>query len=88
MDIAETHRVDGTKDASLKHAIGNQNSRPDLEISRPSSLDDEELSERKWRLEHLEWLSKALEPALQLCRWALPATGLLVSVMLPFSPDS
>ncbi|KAL6338214.1 hypothetical protein AAG906_015183 [Vitis piasezkii] len=33
--------------------------------------DDDDLSDSKWRLE-LAWLSKALEPALQLCRWALP----------------
>lgn len=34
------------------------------------SYEDEDLSDRKWRLE-LAWLAKALEPALQLCRWAL-----------------
>ncbi|KAF5179957.1 sn1-specific diacylglycerol lipase beta [Thalictrum thalictroides] len=33
-------------------------------------LDD--LNDSKWNLE-LAWLTKALEPALQLCRWALPA---------------
>lgn len=79
MDIAETGRVDERKDASSKRAVGNKNGHPNSEISRPSSSDDEELSDRKWRLEHLEWLSKALEPALQLCRWALPVTGLLMS---------
>lgn len=41
------------------------------------SSDDEDLSEGKWKLE-LAWLSKAIEPALQLCRWALP-TGIFVS---------
>ncbi|KAG2719098.1 hypothetical protein I3843_03G244200 [Carya illinoinensis] len=35
------------------------------------SCKDEDLSDRKGRLE-LAWLTKALEPALQLCRWALP----------------
>lgn len=40
--------------------------------------DDDDLSDSKWRLE-LAWLSKALEPALQLCRWALP-TGWFLSV--------
>lgn len=39
--------------------------------------DDEDLSDNKWKLE-LAWLTKALEPALQLCRWALP-TGLFMS---------
>ncbi|XP_020524600.1 uncharacterized protein LOC18422810 isoform X2 [Amborella trichopoda] len=33
---------------------------------------DDEINERKWRLE-LAWLTRALEPALQLYRWALPA---------------
>lgn len=40
------------------------------------SCKDEDLSDRKGRLE-LAWLTKALEPALQLCRWALP-TGLFM----------
>lgn len=35
---------------------------------------DEDVTDSKWNLE-LAWLTKALEPALQLCRWALP-TGL------------
>lgn len=39
------------------------------------SYDDEDPSDSKWKLE-MAWLTKALEPALQLCRWALP-TGLL-----------
>ncbi|KAK4796198.1 hypothetical protein SAY86_028524 [Trapa natans] len=84
MDITETDRIEG-KDASLKSAVGNKNSRHSSEISRHSSSDDEESSERKWRLEHLEWLSKALEPALQLCRWAFPTTG---NSILAKSPPS
>ncbi|XP_021898412.1 uncharacterized protein LOC110815066 [Carica papaya] len=32
---------------------------------------DEDLGDSKWKLE-LAWLTKALEPALRLCRWALP----------------
>ncbi|WJX12003.1 hypothetical protein P8452_02547 [Trifolium repens] len=39
-------------------------------ISKYSS-DEEDLSDSKWKLE-LDWLTKALEPALQFCRWALP----------------
>ncbi|KAJ4956110.1 hypothetical protein NE237_012893 [Protea cynaroides] len=35
------------------------------------SSDEDDLSDNKWRLE-LAWLTKALEPALQLYRWALP----------------
>lgn len=38
--------------------------------SRHSS-DVEDLSDGKWKIE-LAWLTKALEPALQMCRWALP----------------
>ncbi|XP_027365884.1 uncharacterized protein LOC113872490 isoform X2 [Abrus precatorius] len=40
-------------------------------ISKYSS-DDEDPSDSKWKLE-LAWLTKALEPALQFCRWALPS---------------
>ncbi|KAI3425637.1 Lipase_3 domain-containing protein [Psidium guajava] len=39
-------------------------------MSRHSS-DDEDLGDGKWKIE-LAWLPKALEPALQMCRWALP----------------
>ncbi|KEH42566.1 putative lipoprotein lipase [Medicago truncatula] len=39
-------------------------------ISKYSS-DEEDPSDNKWKLE-LAWLTKALEPALQFCRWALP----------------
>lgn len=36
-----------------------------------SSGDEDYVDDTKWKLE-LAWLTKALEPALQLCRWALP----------------
>ncbi|XP_022771242.1 uncharacterized protein LOC111314302 isoform X2 [Durio zibethinus] len=36
-----------------------------------SSGDEDYVGDTKWKLE-LAWLTKALEPALQLCRWALP----------------
>jgi hypothetical protein len=55
--------------SKVERAIGNDSS-----LSKHSC--DNDLSDRKWRLE-LAWLTKALEPALQLCRWALP-TGLLM----------
>ncbi|KAF3436176.1 hypothetical protein FNV43_RR23268 [Rhamnella rubrinervis] len=48
--------------------------------------DDEGLSDNKWKLE-LAWLTKALEPALQLCRWALP-TGSEVGNKAPPSSRS
>ncbi|GAV58893.1 Lipase_3 domain-containing protein [Cephalotus follicularis] len=49
-------------------------SRPNAEEDcglRKYSSSDENLTDNKWNLE-LAWLTKALEPALQLCRWALP----------------
>ena len=49
----------------------------DSRLSKYSS-DEEDFTDGKWKLE-LAWLSKALEPALQLCRWALP-TGLFILV--------
>lgn len=49
-------------------------------VSRHSS-DDEDLGDSKWKIE-LAWLSKALEPALQMCKWALP-TGILMSICVP-----
>ncbi|TMW98590.1 hypothetical protein EJD97_003821 [Solanum chilense] len=36
-------------------------------------IDDGDFHDNKWKLE-LDWLSKAVEPAVQLCRWAL-STG-------------
>ena len=49
----------------------------DSRLSKYSS-DEEDLTDRRWKLE-LAWLTKAIEPALQLCRWALP-TGLFILV--------
>lgn len=43
-------------------------------LRKHTSDEEDLLSDSKWKLE-LAWLTKALEPALQLCRWALP-TGL------------
>ncbi|KAH1136558.1 hypothetical protein GYH30_026853 [Glycine max] len=50
--------------SEVKKADGNDG------ISKYSS-DDEDSLDSKWKLE-LAWLTKALEPALQFCRWALP----------------
>lgn len=46
------------------------------------SSGDEDTSDGKWKLD-LAWLNKALEPATQLRRWALP-TGLYSSCSLVF----
>lgn len=40
-----------------------------------SSGDEDYVGDTKWKIE-LAWITKALEPAMQLCRWALPI-GLL-----------
>ncbi|XVF21617.1 hypothetical protein REPUB_Repub12eG0105800 [Reevesia pubescens] len=43
----------------------------DTRLFKYSSGDEDYVDDTKWKLE-LAWLTKALEPALQLCRWALP----------------
>ncbi|XP_039027498.1 diacylglycerol lipase-beta-like isoform X2 [Hibiscus syriacus] len=43
----------------------------DTRFFKFSSGDEDNVDTTKWKLE-LAWLTKALEPALQLCRWALP----------------
>ncbi|XP_024457851.2 uncharacterized protein LOC7476900 isoform X2 [Populus trichocarpa] len=55
------------------------------ELSNYSSGDDD-LSDNKGKIE-LAWLTKALEPALQLCRWAL-STGNGVGNKIPASTRS
>ncbi|KAL6998743.1 hypothetical protein U1Q18_044999 [Sarracenia purpurea var. burkii] len=57
----------------------------DSQIKKYSS-DDDDLTNNKWNLE-LAWLTKALEPALQLCRRALP-TGNGFGNKLPTSSRS
>lgn len=45
--------------------------------------EDDDLSENKWKRLELAWLPKALEPALQLCRWALTSpTGMFAGVVI------
>ncbi|KAF1880634.1 hypothetical protein Lal_00011693 [Lupinus albus] len=48
------------------------------------SSDDEDPSDSKWKLE-MAWLTKALEPALQFCRRALPAGDVIGSKPPPSS---
>ncbi|KAK4573020.1 hypothetical protein RGQ29_031119 [Quercus rubra] len=55
----------------------------DSRLSKYSS-DEEDFTDGKWKLE-LAWLSKALEPALQLCRWALPTGDGIGNKSLPSS---
>lgn len=65
--------VEGKKDLKLP-----QRAEQESRVSNKYTSDDDDLGDGKWRLE-LAWLSKALEPALQLYRWALP-TGWSLSV--------
>ncbi|XP_026388038.1 sn1-specific diacylglycerol lipase beta-like [Papaver somniferum] len=65
---ADKPQCNGSKEA--KDASQKGQSSHSSNLSRRGS-DHDDLDENKWKLE-LAWLSKALEPALQLCRWALP----------------
>lgn len=78
VDKVEADAVKQEKNASqvsLKSKVENEADK-DFDPSKYVS-DGENLSDTKWKLE-LAWLTKALEPALQLYRWALP-TGLFLS---------
>ncbi|KAL4596404.1 hypothetical protein ACB092_12G162200 [Castanea dentata] len=55
----------------------------DSRLSKYNS-DEEDFTDGKWKLE-LAWLTKALEPALQLCRWALPTGDGIGNKSLPSS---
>ncbi|XP_057507860.1 uncharacterized protein LOC130790833 [Actinidia eriantha] len=71
----ETVEVDMSKEAKDKSQIPvppevDNNFNYESQIRKYRSSDDD-LSNNRWKLE-LAWLTKALEPALQLCRRALP----------------
>ncbi|XVF32421.1 hypothetical protein REPUB_Repub17cG0081100 [Reevesia pubescens] len=55
---------------SLKPEVDKQADSDNL-LFKYSSGDEDYVGDTKWKLE-LAWLTKALEPALHLCRWALP----------------
>ncbi|XP_059625997.1 uncharacterized protein LOC132269026 isoform X2 [Cornus florida] len=68
----ETDALKEVKDASQVPV------RPRVEMNlgsnsgiRKYNSGDDDSSDNKWKVE-LAWITKALEPALQLCRWALP----------------
>ncbi|PPR93613.1 hypothetical protein GOBAR_AA27051 [Gossypium barbadense] len=66
-----------SKAEGLKEVIKEKEAKDMAEIEtssrffKYSSGDEDYVGDTKWKLE-LAWLTKALEPALQLCRWALP----------------
>lgn len=96
LDCSRSHssEADKVEDDVLKKAkdAPQVSSRPkvekktenDSELAKYSSGDDD-VSDSKWRLE-LAWLTKAVEPALQLCRWAVPS-GLCMVVMFSVSSN-
>ena len=80
----ETVEVDMSKMAKDKSQIPvppevDNNVNYESQIRKYRSSDDD-LSDSRWKLE-LAWLTKALEPALQLCRRALP-TGLFIAIAI------
>ncbi|KAE8679637.1 LOB domain-containing protein 16-like [Hibiscus syriacus] len=63
---------DGIKELNKETEAKNKaESDVDTRFFKFSSGDEDNVDTTKWKLE-LAWLTKALEPALQLCRWALP----------------
>ncbi|XP_007050343.2 PREDICTED: uncharacterized protein LOC18613178 [Theobroma cacao] len=71
--IKELNKEKEAKDeaqVSLKPEV-NEKAGYDTRLFKYSSGDEDYIGDTKWKLE-LAWLTKALEPALQLCRWALP----------------
>ena len=78
MDKVEADAVKEKKNAPQVSLTSKVENKTDKDSTLTKYVcDDEDLSYNKWKLE-LAWLTKALEPALQLCRWALP-TGLFKS---------
>ncbi|KAK4273054.1 hypothetical protein QN277_021524 [Acacia crassicarpa] len=65
VERGELKKIDKTLEPSLEKKVDNN-----VQVSKYSS-DGEDPADSEWKLE-LAWLTKALEPALQLCRWALP----------------
>ncbi|CAH1420160.1 unnamed protein product [Lactuca virosa] len=76
-------------DASVspRNTISQHNNQTELssKVNKYSS-DEEDTTNNKWKPE-LAWLTKALEPALQLCRWPLP-TGNAQGTKIPPSSRS
>ncbi|KAI4303717.1 hypothetical protein MLD38_039315 [Melastoma candidum] len=78
------------KDQNVSERLKLSHTRPgnDLRTNKHGLSDDDESGDSKWRSRlELAWLPKALEPALQLCRWALP-TGNADQYILPPSSRS
>ncbi|KAL3517679.1 hypothetical protein ACH5RR_020268 [Cinchona calisaya] len=87
----KVERDDGFKDSkerpqseiSLKNDVNYSDYEPGF-IKYNSDEDDfvTNNTNNKWKLE-LAWLTKALEPALQFCRWALPTVFFILVLLCP-----
>lgn len=82
VENVETAPSKEVTDASRVPVIPRAENKTGSDSSRLGKFSSEEndFSSNRWKLE-LDWLTKALEPALQLCRWALP-TGMFI--LCPF----
>nr|XP_043609981.1 uncharacterized protein LOC122581770 [Erigeron canadensis] len=60
-----------TKDASVSPKTSQQGNQTDSKSGIKYNSDDDDAINNKWKLE-LDWLSKALDPAVQLWRWPFP----------------
>lgn len=88
MNRFQLQKADKVESDALKES--NISVRPHEASLRPKkdgignlTSEDVDLSEKKWKRLELAWLPKALEPALQLCRWALTSpTGLFAGLII------
>ncbi|KAK8945130.1 hypothetical protein KSP39_PZI008674 [Platanthera zijinensis] len=69
--LSQQINVEDEKTVGNTDSLKDSSSTTDIELVRDSS-DDDDSSGRKWKVEPA-WLSKALEPALQLYKWASTA---------------
>ncbi|BFG43013.1 hypothetical protein CerSpe_292860 [Prunus speciosa] len=67
-------KVDKVEPEALKETKAAAPLRPKPDAIGNYSSDDDDLIDSKWKGLELAWLPRALEPALQLCRWALPSS--------------
>ncbi|KAJ9543294.1 hypothetical protein OSB04_023001 [Centaurea solstitialis] len=67
----ENPNIKDAKDATVPPVPQQDNQMESSSKISKYSSDEEDATNNKWKLE-LDWLSKALEPALQMCRWPLP----------------
>ncbi|KAL4588078.1 hypothetical protein LXL04_000957 [Taraxacum kok-saghyz] len=80
--VSDPNKKDAKDDPSVPPKIPqNINQTDSASMANKYSSDEEDSTTNKWKLE-LAWLTKALEPALQLCKWPLP-TGNTHTTKIP-----